>query len=246
MSGSGCTGTPVSWLALEQFHLGELPDNRAKEIEKHLNECDLCLSYMDEIVNDNIVLKPLPDIEHEHWFAELLLNPAGAGGLVALAVMLMIAVLLRPVTETVSVDNSQIIPGSLIPPAHMNYKGGDLAISLERNRSGRVTLNPHAFADGDRFAVNVTCPPGSLDIELVVFQGGEAYFPLNINESVECANLVPLSGGFVLSGNEPATVCIIAGEIPARSEIEQSGPEELPEFSVCRRLKAIKGANPPY
>ncbi|MBI5479756.1 MAG: zf-HC2 domain-containing protein, partial [Deltaproteobacteria bacterium] len=39
MSGTACIEQPVSWLALERFHLGELPEPQRAAVADHLRAC---------------------------------------------------------------------------------------------------------------------------------------------------------------------------------------------------------------
>ena len=53
-----CTGTPVSWLRLEQHHAGELPAPERDDVTAHLAACDACAACFARIVED--ATAPLP------------------------------------------------------------------------------------------------------------------------------------------------------------------------------------------
>jgi hypothetical protein len=73
--------------------------------------------------------------------------------------------------------------------------GGELVVSLVRERAGVVTATPTSFARADRFKVRVTCSPGvaDVDVDVVVFQDGEAAWPLAPTR-LRCGNQVVVPG----------------------------------------------------
>jgi len=156
---------------------------------------------------------------------------AAAGGVLALAAMLL--VIFRPAPPEGDL--------SLAPP-RISYKGGELALSLVRQRSGQIMHNPSTFAAGDRFQVQLTCPPSETVAvsEVVVFQQGKAYFPLQPSGTLACGNLVHLAGAFQLTGRSPASVCVVVEEQPPdRALLSSQGAGALPANSVCVSLKPV-------
>ena len=226
-----CTSAPVSWLQMEQYHLGELSEALTSKVRGHLDTCANCATSMDSIVNDSMVLKPLPEIEHQGIFDRFAFTPlrlATAGG--ALAALIFALLLLWPAAK-VTTD---------YPPARIGYKGGDLAISVVRDRDGAITHEPEGFLDGDRFSIQITCPPGNRALDVAVFQGDAVYFPYDNQDSVLCANTVSIPGAFSLNGPESVFVCVIVDEIPQRARLASRGLEALPPSSVCIELDSLK------
>jgi len=224
-----CSGEPVSWLRLERYHLGELPEQERVELTAHLKGCEACRASLEAIEGDDRALPPLPTTEsapRESWLGNLF-GPRWAPVLAAAAAVLL-AVVLAPELER----------GDL-PPSRITLKGGDLAISLVRERDGVVVEDPEAYRPGDRLQVRLTCPekrePTRWDV--VVFQAGETLFPLADPQPLRCGNKVMLPGAFRLTGGAPAAVCLIVGEeLPARAELGGSGLAGLPRNAVCALL----------
>ncbi len=240
MSFDRCNGTPVSWLLLEQFNLGELSDDKTHDISLHLESCRSCQKSMDSVLNDFNNLKPLPLYSKKE---SLLSFEFKYNRVISLAAIMLITLSLFIFTPRIfklkrvqkSADTQFILPN-----ASINYKGGELALSITRNRNGITSSNPSGFIDGDRFSVNITCPPGKRSIDIVLFQGNNVYLPLKTEKPVECANNIPLPGGFILTGNQPVTICAITDNPKALSTILHYGRTKLPESSVCLTLNALK------
>jgi hypothetical protein len=229
---SSCSGTPISWLALELYQLGELPDDRRREVDAHLEGCELCRACLEQIQQDRSTLPALrlPAEGGERrrgWLWAL----AGAGLAAAAAAVLL--VLLPP---------TAIPPAGDLPPARIGFKGGELALALVRERAGTIQHVPKTFAPGDRFKAEVTCSPaeGGLAAELVVFQGREVDFPLPPAAPLRCGNREPLAGAFGLAGPAPAVVCLVVqegGRPPDREALRRTGPRGLPGGrAVCVKL----------
>jgi hypothetical protein len=231
---TACTGQPVSWLLLERFHLGELQGDARAQVAAHLDECDACRACAESIrAQDALPLRPLPAAAltprarplaaaaawlRRHWTA-----PALAAAAVAVAL---------------------VIPGrgpriAAFPPPRVALKGGELALSLARDRAGQISLAPTTFAAGDRFKALVTCPPpGAPFVEVAVFQGGQASFPLPSAQPIRCGNQVPL-GAFALDGGAPVAVCVVLAESDAtglRASLAGGLPPALRERTACVEL----------
>ena len=233
MTTPNCTSAPLSWLVMEQYHLGELPPTERERVRQHLEHCPGCAKCMDSIENSSIRLKPLPEISagftasvvrQWKWHVSV------AAVVVASAVMLIV---LQPfVTRPVSLN---------VPPASMGYKGGDLAIGLTRYRSTTVEENPSRFMDGDAFTVRVTCPPiGNVPYDVSVFQGKDVFFPLDNREALNCGNMVALTGGFSLTGSTATTICVTIDVPLNRRDVKTSGISALPDSTVCTTLFPIR------
>ncbi|MBM4319692.1 MAG: hypothetical protein FJ125_06975 [Deltaproteobacteria bacterium] len=127
----------------------------------------------------------------------------------------------------------------------MAYKGGELALALQRERAGAVVNDPARYLGGDRFRLLATCPPAEEELrwEVVVFQGGEAFFPLSGGQRLRCGNAVPLPGAFRLTGSGTATICLIAGaDLPSRGSLARQGQTALPaDATVCVALEGGVG-----
>ena len=221
-----CTAQPLSWLKLEQYQLGELSADEQRRVEAHLNECEVCRASLDSIRRDETELKPLPDVTRKvPW-----LRWATAGTALAAAAALLLVFFVA--------DWKQAVPD--IPPGKIITKGGDeISISLVRERQGKILHDPESFAPGDRFKVQVTCPPAEeMFWNVVVFQDDGSSFPYIPEESLRCGNRVPLPGAFSITGKSAAVVCLVVSTQPLdRASLSL---EKLPEDTVCTILRAGK------
>ena len=220
---------PISWLRLEHFHLGELPQEERGHIQAHLHDCPHCRAMLAEIEDDGRTLPPLPDTapSAKPWYRRLdILFPAVAGPVLVAALAL---ILVLPPSTT---------PG--LPGPRVAYKGGELAIDLVRERAGVTRQSPKAYQDGDRFAVLITTPAGERHWDLVVLQQGQAFFPLEPG-ATSGGNRTNV-GAFTLTGPGAADVCVMVGDgIPPRSELESRGAEALANGAACVTLKQSTG-----
>ncbi len=195
--------TPVSWLALERYHLGELAAVERAGLDAHLQRCTSCAASLREIDADTRPLPALPDVS-PGWLdlRRLDWNWTSLRWLVLLAAPALAGLLLAIVPE-----RPQASPAW---EAKTTWKGGELAISLVRERDGRTSADPTTFQDGDRFKVLLTTP---VDVTWIVeiTQEEEVFTPLGSGE-VTAQNLAPLAGAFALTGDAPATVCAVVDE----------------------------------
>jgi hypothetical protein len=216
-----CVSTPVSWLRLEQYAIGELAARDAAAVEDHVAGCPACRGCLDEIEGADIELAALPvsatrrapDRPWQRWLAW-----GGGGALVAAAAAVLLVVL---------IGRGDGADAGSVPGQRVAIKGGDLAIELVRESGGAVAYDSATFVSGDRFEVRVTCPPrgGDSEIEVVIDQGGERFFPID-RAAIRCGNRVALPGAFRLTGERPATVCVVLrpGD---RGELGRRGIDEL-------------------
>ena len=222
---NACTAQPISWLKLEQYQLGELSADERRRIEAHLNECEVCRASLDSIRQDETELKPLPEVTRKiPW-----LRWATAGTALAAAAALFLVLFVT--------DWKRAVPD--IPGSKIGFKGGELSISLVRERQGRILHDPESFAPGDRFKVQVTCPPSEeVFWNVVVFQDDGSSFPYIPEEPLTCGNRVPLPGAFSITGKSAAIVCLVVStQPPDRASLSLEG---LPPDTVCTILRAGK------
>jgi hypothetical protein len=148
-------------------------------------------------------------------------------GLVAAAAALVLALLPRPSND------------SRLPAARVRIKGGELAIALVRQHAAALANDPSVFAAGDRFEVRVSCPADlHAHWDVVVFQAGEAFFPLQPEAPLHCANGVTLPGAFELTGSAAASVCVQleAAHPLDRERVRRDGQRALSPASACTAL----------
>ena len=223
MPGSGGTCTPISWLRLERYHLGELPSDAVKVIAAHLASCERCRSCLDRIQNeapDELPALPAKPAMRPRrtWFLQW-----RALGFATSALALALFVLLRPA-------------GHEWRPARVFHaKGGDVALDLVREREGSVAMAPTSFAEQDRFKAFVTCPPPMrLFADLVVFQEHQPSFP-GQPEVIVCGNRVPYPQAFRITGHSPATVCVVVdgSRPPSRERLASAKPDDLGATGAC-------------
>jgi hypothetical protein len=216
---SHCTGTPISFLRLERHHLGELEGVDRDEIERHLVECEACAACSRAIVSDARSLPPLARRGRVLTFRR-----AGAV-MSALALAAGLFLLLgRPDPRPLADEGART-------------KGDGVGFTLVRDDDERLE-GGGTYRDGDRFKALVTCTPGSNAAwDLVVYERGEASFPLKSQRSIPCGNEVPLPGAFRLTGVDPMVVCVVWSEHGPvdRSALRQRAPDEL-DHAVCATL----------
>jgi hypothetical protein len=222
---SACTTQPISWLKLEQYQLGELSKDEQRRVEAHLNECDACRASLDSIRQDETVLKSLPEVTRK----APVLRWVTAGTVLAAAAALILVLLVADWKKAVHEA----------PPSKIGFKGGELSISLVRERQGAVIHDPETFAAGDRFKVQVTCPPAeAVYWNVVVFQDEGASFPYMAEGPLRCGNRVPLPGAFSITGDSAATVCLIVSiQPPDRASLSLG---DLPPDTVCTVLDPVR------
>jgi hypothetical protein len=152
-------------------------------------------------------LRPLPEVKvRRRWAWSLLLAPAAAA-----AALLMV-------------------------PRGDRLKGGEVTLTLVRERAGDVDLDPGVFAPGDRFKLLVTCPaPHTLKWDVAVFQGGTVTFPFADRPPLPCANRVPLPGALRLEGPTPVTICVVWGGLE-RGRLTREGSAGLGDRARCERI----------
>ena len=226
MNTAQCISEPVSWLRLERHHLGELADTESSEINVHLKGCDACRSYANEV---GIVEYDASSIAEKPNRARFFTSAIAATTAIAAAFLL--------------IPRSSI--EGVLPPSQLGIKGGDVVLTLLRERSGDVVENPEVYAARDRFKVLFTCPPNLEEPrDVLVFQDGEMSLPLRSNDAPGCGNRVPWPGAFTITGSSAATVCVVWGDTAARVQKGVLSPTKATDLSdentVCRRLDGMK------
>ncbi len=226
-----CISEPLSWFVLEQYHVGDLDSKAKSETERHLAECSVCREVYRHIERDEVSLPDLPtpiskprDAKVRSAWAKRVV-PLVAAAAVALFVLLL--------------SKGESGP----PPSHIVTKGGELALSLVRQRGESVRENPEQFESGDTFRLLVTSPfKDGTRIEVAVFQEGETSFPYPEGLAAEFGNQTALDGAFTLKGDDDAVICVLVdspeSRMPTRREIAAEGIASLPENSVCVTLTA--------
>jgi anti-sigma factor RsiW len=76
---------PVSWLKLEQYHLGELSTTAAAAVERHLRSCEACRTCHARIAEDRS-LPPLPVVTRGNRFSDWMRMPLGRAATAVVAV----------------------------------------------------------------------------------------------------------------------------------------------------------------
>lgn len=190
-----CTNTPVSWLELERYVLGESLIEDA--VREHLAECDACTQVSSAIAADERTMPalviPSPVQPTRAWWKW--------------------AAVLVPVALLLVFWRSPGRGGQ----SSSGVKGDSLSLTLIRERSG-VLLAPTHHAPNDRFKAQVTCAPGMRMVDLVVRQDGALNLPIPTS-LVDCGNATSMPGAFTLEGGV-AEVCI-----QLVSEKDQGAPQ---------------------
>ncbi|MCP4605059.1 MAG: hypothetical protein GY847_31805 [Proteobacteria bacterium] len=228
----GCVSQPISWLALEQYRLGDLSKVAQQEIQGHLDQCTTCKANLEHLDTDTRLLKP-PSVLTLKKPRQYLLHSRPA---IAASVAFAAAALLLIVFKWGLEEPKQYT----IRPNRIAFKGGEFAMMIARERNGRVKENPTHFAPGDNFSLFVTHPlPEATNWDVVIWQGDDVFFPVSDRPPLPGGNLVPIPQAFRLTGFTPVTICLMIGDqIPNRSKLRQNLQKELPEATVCSQLKA--------
>lgn len=219
-----CTGAPISWLRLERYALGELDDRERSAIASHLATCEACKACLAEIEGDDRALPPLPAA------------PPAAPRRGAVVTLRRAA----PVAFALAAAAAVVLLAGRIPKTESpeRTKGGDVAFALVGEDDALVAEAGGRYRDGERMKAVVTCPPEMrASFELVVYDRGEASFPLPPFEGLACGNAVPLPGAFRLTGREPMRVCLVWNDEGAvdRDALRRGPPRET-EHAMCKDL----------
>lgn len=229
---SGCISTPVSWMRLERYALGELAEGKDL-VRRHLAECPACASCYARIEADaKLALPPLPAPRARAKAAARWRVIAGASTGLALAAAVVLAIVRVPRTERVPAEDT----------ARARAKGDVFALTLVRDDAVRFDGARVTFRDGDRFKALVTCPPGALTrFDLVVYDDAGPSFPLAATAPLECGNDVALPGAFRLTGQAPMRVCVLwsdASNAPIdRAELARVGESAATSRGACKVLE---------
>lgn len=224
----------VSWLTLERYAVGDLPESERVAVESALLSDDAARDCLAQIRSDVRELPPLPVIERvptpaRDWWSWL-----GWRSMAVVATVGAVFLWMRLPSPTTGPFHS----GS--PDVHDSIKGDAVAISLVRERDGSVAWDPTLYTSGDRFKVRVTCGMGGdVFANVVVHQDGTASAPLRA-QAIACGNAVVLDGAFRLTGSQPARVCVIVSEgAPIAAErIRSLGPST--PMSACTTVRSVR------
>lgn len=214
----------ISWLQLERFALDELdPDERAQVSASLASDAEGA-AILEGILTDDQALSRLPelpaaapkDASWTGWWRDLrqrwrLAAGVLATGVAAAAVLVLVPQMTGERTSERTTEQTGEHPGSVVAPGpQATTKGGDVAISLIRERAGVIVHDPGGYRPGDRFKVVITCPVKTpLFGEVVVYQADEVGFPLSLPERLPCGNRRALAGAFAITGESPAEVCLV-------------------------------------
>lgn len=206
---------PLSWLTLERYALGELSAEERREVETRLAASEQDRACLAEIMADQSELPPLVPAPVPIASARARKQPSWLPwslGLCAAAAALLV-VLRRPADPAFESEH---------------VKGADVTLRLHSDQKGS---DPHAFSAGERFKLEVTCPPSMSDkLRLIVVQGAEQFEPAPRDATFRCGNLVSWPGAFALDGTEPADVCLYWGTSTTPNH------DELARAATCTRL----------
>ena len=190
MMAQACIGEPISWPRLETFAL----DRRDTTVRDHVASCPACKHCLAEIERDVVALPPLsvPERKRRPWW-----QFAIPGGLALAAAAALLLLVLLPRDES--------------HQGELRVKGvGVVVIDLVRERGGAITRDAHTFREGDRFKLEITCPPDhTAHFELRVREAGTLQIdrPLAPADLV-CGNGIVMPGAFTLTGTKANEVCI--------------------------------------
>ncbi len=227
-----CIDTPISWFKLDRRFTGELGPAEGARIENHLQQCHACRTSWDDIQTTTRELRPLdaPSSPSES-LAEQLKRWLWPAALVpALAAIVIVVLIGRQQPGDVGTLQGA---GGLV-------KGGKPTLSLLREHRGDVATDPGVYVSGDRFRILVSCDsPETSEWDVVVYQDGQAFFPFDSGQTMDCGNETPIPGAFRVTGSSPVTICLVLGQpLPQRNALEAPSPENLSENAVCQQVSA--------
>jgi hypothetical protein len=221
---SACVSTPISWLRLERYHAGELGAAEREEIAAHLASCEACAACLRTIEADDArALPPLP-VRAAAGRRNVVTLRRAAPVAFALAAAAVLVLVLR-----VPRDGAD------------RYKGGEVSFTLVREDEALVVEAGGSYRDGERIKALVTCPPEMrAAFDLVVYENGEAAFPLPPIEGLACGNDVPFPGAFRLTGRAPMRVCLAWNDEGGvdRDALRRAPPrsEGAAKHALCKEL----------
>jgi hypothetical protein len=242
-----CTATPLSWLRLELYHAGELAAEERTEITAHLATCAACAACFATIVDDaQAPLAALPAAMRDAPAKSEATREAtplaatrlrGVGRFAPVVAALAMAAALLLVLGKRGDDGVRHAPTD--DPSAARTKGGAVAFALVRDDAAVVAEAAGSYRDGDRWKAVVTCPAGMRAAwDVVVFERGEAAFPLAPMPDLACGNGVPLPGAFRTTGRERMTVCLVwsDGKSVDRARLRGASPDALAQ-AACKVLE---------
>jgi hypothetical protein len=219
-----CRGTPISFLVLERYLLGDLDVPKRESVRQHLEGCPACATALGELEHDTRAFS-LPEAPRESQllrFTRTMSPFAGAGASLALAAATLLY--LRP-----HEDGEE---ASL-----MRSKGAGVVLSLESEDGALEAGTPPAVSPrGSALRAFVTCPANlHVTFQLVVFDDSGASSPI-APASVACGNRVALPGAFRLTGDDTKDICVVWHDASALVR-PFARREELPlEQHTCVRV----------
>jgi len=226
-----CIGEPISWLRLERYGLQQVSAAEQRAISGHLDACPACQACFARIEHGAEVLRlPLPAAAPRARRAVATWRNVGSWALVAGGALAALVLLARRPNST---------PAGQTQPS---VKGGELALELVRMGADGQQREPSQFAPDDRWKALLSCPPGfEGQVDLVVYQDTQVFFPLPAQVIERCGNRVRLQGAFRLDGQSPVTVCVVLAEdAPVDRGLLARGVTQLPARHACRELAASR------
>lgn len=234
MTVARCIGDPISWLRIERYVLGELPEPDSEAIREHIERCVVCRSCVESASEPRMLTALPPPVARTSVVRPKPVHRSRR----RLAIVSSTLALAAAVAFAVFPTDAPIAPA---PRVDARPRGGDVAMVLVRNRDGEITENPESFDERDRFRVLVTCPPGSDEhVRVLVVQGGEASLALESDPDFRCGNRVPLEGAFRITGSVDTRVCVALGAIPSTAGDAAVAPflGSTGSETLCRSMRS--------
>lgn len=221
--------TPLSWLVIERYQIGDLPPSEHDSVAAHLRACSDCAALLARIEADDV--RPLPALAAPKAKAKAKTTPAQHA--VRITATLSGLALAAGIALMVGRSHS---PGENIVAERT--KGEEVSFALVREDEAVFAEAGGAYRDGERFKAIVTCPPGrNLSFELAVFDESKVSFPLPQNDRIACGNGVPLAGAFRATGHDRLTVCLfwVTNGSVDRSVVGRAPPGRM-SGAPCKEL----------
>ena len=221
----------ISWLLLEQLHLGELPANQAESVRRSV-EADADLARrLAGITQDN---RPIPALRlperrrYRLWRQVATAFARPVTWMSSASLILVLIVFAVSQSPTLLREAPWQAPPSRLFVGDSSIKGNEIAIRVLRQRHGVLSPDAHTFIRDDSFKLLITCSPSQPHRHIVSVQGN-VVSALFHSDEIHCGNEQVVPGAFRIDGMQPMSICFSTRPIiTSRADLGQD--------SVCVSL----------
>lgn len=220
----------ISWVQMELYHLGELPEKEATHVERYLKTASTP-DFMDVYIRNDT--RPMPPLRFNKKKSKELSGLFRFGKPAFALTAAVCALFLLLVLYTQYQPDKRYESGSEI-----RVKGGKMALSVIGSRDNFLKEHPSGYKDGDLLKLSLTSSVQDVVMtEVIVQQGSEIYFPYGDLVEIRAGNRIPLPGAIRLTGTGTVNICVlIADPMPSRRMIRTQGLSKDLGQLACVRL----------